>query len=244
MKNTFRYLGLMVCTAALLTGCEAESTADISDVTNFAVFELTGSDEILLQKGEEYVEPGATAEEAGEPVDVSTTISKGWFRGNTFDTDIPDFYTVSYSAVNQDGFEATAGRTIIVAENGDLVEDISGLYRSSIVRNGATNPNQQGIEYVLIWEKEPGVYGISDAIGGWYMYGTNYGIGYAAQGATITKSGPNSFSSTSTVPVGAFGGEAKITAITTNPQAKTIDITTNWATYGYVFEVHLEQVQF
>ncbi|UJH92363.1 DUF5012 domain-containing protein [Antarcticibacterium sp. 1MA-6-2] len=244
MKNTFRYLSYLACCGFLLTGCEAESTAEISEVTNFAVFDLTGSDEILLHKGEEYVEPGATAEEAGEPVEVSTNISQGWFRGQNFDTDISDFYTVSYSAINQDGFEATVSRTIIVAENGDLVDDISGLYRSSIVRNGATNPNQQGIEYVLIWEKEPGVYGISDAIGGWYMYGTNYGIGYAAQGATITKNGPNSFTSSSTVPVGAFGGEAKITAITTNPQAKTIDITTNWATFGYVFEVHLEQVQF
>ena len=243
MKNAVIYLSLVIC-CVLFTACEKESTADVSEVTNFAVFDLAGSDEVLLHKGEEYVEPGATAEEAGESVDVTTSISKGWFRGQQFDNSIPDFYTVNYSAINQDGFEATAGRTIIVAQNGDLVEDISGLYRSSIVRNGATNSNQQGIEYVLIWEKEPGVYGISDAIGGWYMYGTNYGIGYAAQGATIKVNGPNSFSSDSTFGVGAFGGEAKITEFTTDPQAKTIDFTTNWATYGYVFEVHLEQVQF
>ena len=240
MKKIFLYLG--VVSSCFFTSCETEDTANVSDVTNYAVFELAGSDEVLLSKGDEYVEPGATATEAGDPVDVSTTISSGLFRGNAFDNTISDIYTVSYSAVNKDGFEASASRTLVVGESGDLETDLSGVYTSTIERNGVSGAATNDIHYVLIWKKSDGVYEISDGIGGYYMYGRGYGIAYAARPATIKVNGPNDFTPGPSFPVGAFGGTATITEFSTDPAAKTIDFTTDWDA-GYIFKVHLEQVQ-
>lgn len=239
MKNILLYLAVIGC--FVFTSCETEDTEDVSQITNFAVFTLEGDQEIILEVGEEYVEPGATALEAGEPVDVSVS-SSGLFRGGELDVTVPDIYSVNYSAVNKDGFVATASRTVVVAENGDLVTDLSGLYRSTIVRNGTTGPQYTDIEYVLVWEKSPGVYQISDAIGGYYMYGRGYGIGYAAQGLEITVNGPGSYSFNDPIGVGAFGGDLTVTELTTDPINKTMTLTTDWS-FGYVFKVQLEQVE-
>lgn len=236
MKNILLYIAVIGC--FVFTSCETEDTEDVSQITNFAVFNLEGEDEIILETGEEYVEPGASALEAGEAVEVSTSTS-GLFRGGELDVTVPDVYSVNYSAVNKDGFVATASRTVIVAENGDLVTDLSGLYRSTVTRNGTKG---SPIEYVLIWEKSPGVYQISDAIGGYYMYGRGYGLSYAAQGLEITVNGPGSYSFNDPIGVGAFGGDLTVTELTTDPVNKTMTLTTDWS-FGYVFKVELEQVE-
>lgn len=239
MKKLFIYLSAIATFG--FTSCETQDTADVSEVTNYAVFTLEGEDEILLSRGEEYVEPGATALEAGEPVEVSTS-SSGLFRGGSLDTDVPDIYSVFYTAVNQDGFEASASRTVVVAENGDLETDLSGLYRSTVIRNGVSAPAYTDIEYVLIWEVSPGVYQISDAIGGYYMYGRNYGLGYAAQGLRITVNGPGDYSFNDPIGVGAFGGNLEITEFSTYPATDTIEFVADWDA-GYSFKVILEQVE-
>ncbi|MDT0643761.1 DUF5012 domain-containing protein [Zunongwangia sp. F363] len=239
MKKIFLILNILAL--GMCASCDTEDTAGVSRITNFAVFNLEGDQEILLEKGEEYVEPGATAEEAGEPVEVSAS-SSGVFRGGELDTDVADIYNVFYTAVNQDGYEASATRTVVVADNGDLVEDISGLYRSTVVRDGTADPQYANMEYVLIWEKSDGTFEISDGIGGYYMFGRNYGVTYAARGATVTVNGLNDYSFGPAFSVGAFGGSAEITEMTVDPDAGTIDFTTVWDA-GYSFAVHLEQVE-
>ena len=80
-----------------------------------------------------------------------------------------DIYSVIYSAENQDGYAATASRSVIVADNGDLKTDLSGLYRATIERNGSLRFTDH-LEYVLIWKVDDNTYQISDAIGGYYMF--------------------------------------------------------------------------
>lgn len=240
MKKLILYITILA--APIFYSCQTEDTGDVSKVTNYAVFTLSGEDLILLHKGEEYVEPGATAEEAGEPVDVTVT-SSGRFKGGSLDTNTPDIYDVYYTAVNQDGFEANATRTVIVADNGDLMTDIGGLYISTVVRDGDSNPQYANMKYIFIWEKSNGTFELSDGIGGYYDIGRGYGPNYAARGATVTVNAPGDFSFGPSFGVGNFGGNAEITKMTTNPNTKTIDFTTEWDA-GYTFDVHLEQVQF
>lgn len=231
--------------ALMFNACETDDTSDISAVTNFAVFELAGEQQILLKKGTEYVEPGAEAAEAGEPVEVSTDISVGLYRGLPFSKDISDIYTVSYSAVNKDGFLASASRTLVVGESGDLVNDLSGVYISSVTRNGSSPAQYQNMEYVIIWEESDGIYAISDGIGAWYELGRSLGTAYGAPGATIKVNGPNDFSiANADFVVNTFGGGAELLEFNVDAAAKTIDFKTDWRDGAYVFEVHLEQVQF
>ena len=241
MKKIILYVTILSC--CVFTSCETDDTAGVSDVTNYAVFDLSGPSEVLLHKGEDYTEPGAAATEAGEPVDVTSSFSSGLFRGGSFDDGMTDIYSVIYSAVNQDGYAATASRSVIVADNGDLKTDLSGLYRATIERNGSLRFTD--LEYVLIWQVDDNTYQISDAIGGYYMFGAGYGINYAAQGMTITVNGENDFTFGDPIPVGAFGGSLAMKEMTVDPAAKTIDFTSDWnPSYPYVFKVHLEQVQF
>ncbi len=231
--------------ALMFNACETDDTSDLSAITNFAVFELAGDQQILLKKGTEYVDPGAEAKEAGEPVEVSTNISTGLYRGLPFSPDVSDIYSVSYSAVNKDGFEASASRTIVVGESGDLVTNLSGVYISTVTRNGSSPAQYQNMEYVLIWEKSPGIYEISDGIGAWYELGRSLGTAYGAPGATIKVNGPNDFSiANANFVVNTFGGGAVMEEFEVDAAAKTIDFKTDWRGGVYIFEVHLEQVQF
>lgn len=241
MKKLYIYI-LGFLSLILSQGCDVESTANISDVTNFAVITLSGDSEVLLHQGDTYVEPGATATAGGQSVEV-TTSSIGTFRGGSLDVNVPDIYTLSYSAFNADGFEASGTRKVVVAGTGDLITDLSGLYRSTIVRNGSSGAQYTDIEYVLIWENTDGTFQLSDGIGGYYMYGRGYGSAYAAAGAKVTVNGLNNYTFGPTFSVGAFGGVAEMTEMTADPVAKTIDFTTEWDA-GYTFVVHLDQVQF
>ena len=51
-----------------------------------------------------------------------------------------DIYVETTSAVNQDGYAGEVVRTFWVACTGDLVNSIEGLYTSTVIRNGAVNP--------------------------------------------------------------------------------------------------------
>lgn len=244
MKKISIYITLFAI-ALMFNACVTDDTSDVSRVTDYAVFELAGDQTILLKKGTEYVEPGATATEAGEPTDVMTDISTGRYRGLPFSKDVSDIYTVSYSAVNKDGFLASASRTIVVGESGDLVTNLAGVYISSVSRNGSAPAQYQNMEYVLIWEKSPGLYQISDGIGAWYELGRSLGTAYGAPGATIRVNGPNDFSiANKDFVVNTFGGAAEMLKFTVNAAAKTIDFETDWRAGTYLFKAHLVQVQF
>ncbi|WP_339712040.1 BT_2262 family domain-containing protein [uncultured Kriegella sp.] len=240
MKNLILSLGVVSC--FLFTACETESTGDVSEVTNFAVFNIKGSSVILVEKGSNYEDPGADAAESGVPVNVETT-SNGIFRGGTLDVNVEDNYSISYSAVNKDGFEASGSRNVIVAETGNLVDNIAGLYRSTVVRNGVVDEDYENMEYVIIWKNDDGSFTMSDGIGGYYMYGRAYGSAYAASGAKVTVNGLNDYTFGPNFAVGAFGGIAMITEMTVDPTAKTINFKTDWDAGPYVFDVTLEQVQ-
>lgn len=240
MRKTNIFLSIISC--IIFSACSVDSTGEVSGITNFAVFEVEGDEEILLELGEEYIEPGATATESGQPLEVAVS-SSGLFRGGPLDTNVADNYTVSYSAVNQDGFEAAASRTVVVAETGDLVNSIAGLYRSTVLRDGAVDPAYEDMEYVIIWENPDGTFELSDGIGGYYHYGRAYGVGYAAPGAIVTVNGLNDYTFGPDFSVGTFGGVAEMTEMTVDPVAKTIDFVTEWDAGPYIFSVHLEQVQ-
>lgn len=242
-------LGLILMSAmamVALNSCEKESSADVSRVTSYPDFDRQGSEVILHPLGTPFVDPGVTATEAGNEIDVAKSV-RGVFRvGPTSQVDgnTADHYIITYSAVNQDGFAGTTTRDVWVANTGDLVNSIEGLYTSTIVRNGVVSAQYADLEYVLIWKNADGTYGISDAIGGYYDIGRGFGTAYTAQGATITANdiSANDFSYGGPVPVGLFGGNAQISQLMVDPATNVITFTTTWD-LGFIFEVTLNQVQ-
>jgi len=241
-------LGLMIT----LVACSNEDPIS-STITNYPIISVTGEELVFSPQGEVFADPGAIATVGEEEVPVEITYT-GLYNGETYTGTLPanaapDLYTAEYSATNEDGFDGIATRYVFVGNNGDLVNSIEGIYRSTVVRNGATGAQYTDMEYVIIWKNADGTYEISDAIGGYYDIGRAYGIGYIAPGGIIVANdiAANDFSFPGTQSVGTFGGSLEITGMTVNPADNSIDFTSVWqadASTTYNFEVHLDQIQF
>jgi hypothetical protein len=248
MKTKFKIFSvLLVLSLFVFTACEKQyETSDLSTVTNYPVFQMTGASVITIPQGTAYTEPGIKATAGTEEVAVTVSVVGifSGYKGTDVNTNVPDRYTITYSASNSDGFVNTVTRTVWVAITGDLVNSIEGLYTATIVRNGVSSPQYTDLEYVLIWKKSGNTYSISDAIGGYYALGRAYGDNYMALGMTVTANDipSNDFTYGGTIGVGAFGGALDMTAFSVNSGAKTIDFTTDWDA-GYTFVVTLTQVQ-
>ena len=246
MKTIISYLGIAVV-VLLVYGCREIETENISRLTYFPDFTVSGEQTMFLETGETYTEPGVSAEESGSEIEVSTAISGTYFVGSiaSLNTDVADKYTINYSAINSDGFPGSVSRTVYVAGKGDLVNDISGLYTSTVVRNGSSAPEYTDMGYVFISKTGANTYKLSDGIGGYYDLGRAYGAGYAASGVTITANDipTNDFTLPSGFGVGAFGGSADMSDMVVDAGSKTISFSTDWDA-GYVFVVTLTQVDF
>jgi len=239
MKKIFLFL----CGIALLaTSCEEDSSANVSQVTDFPTFVLNGDEIMFIPKGSEFIDPGVTVTEGGEEIPYQTTVTGEYRGGTSVDTDVDDIYTVTYSAVNQDGFAGQATRTVIVYDNGDLVNSIAGLYRSTVVRNGAAAAQYTDMEYVMIWNTGGNNYHVSDGIGGYYAIGRAYGNDYLAPMDVVANNIPGNNFTVPDFTVGTFGGVVENTGFTVNPGDGTIHFVSDWSE-GYVFDVTLEQVQ-
>lgn len=246
MKNNIKNIRILVAMALVFSifSCNTEDEIGTTLITNYPVFELNGDDLIFINMGETFTDPGVVVTENEVEIEYTTSIVSDFKDLSAIDTNEPDIYHITYSAVNKDGFAGTATRTVIVTDQGNLVENISGLYTSTVVRNGATGPEYTDMEYIMIWKNNDGKYEMSDGIGGYYAIGRAYGNGYLARPVIITANNipANDF----TIPpftVGTFGGVAEMSGLTVNPTDKTISYSTEWDS-GYTFAVTLTQVQF
>jgi hypothetical protein len=249
MKSLKSTIYIMLVFLLPMTGCEDESSAGLSRVTYFPDFTYNGDALVFVEKGTAFDDPGVTATEQGNTIPVDVSASGMYFGETSLDTSNPDIYTVTYAATNQDGFEGTQSRTVIVAGQGDLVSDLEGLYTSTVVRNGVSGAAYTDMEYVVIRKIGDNEYELSDGIGGYYDLGRAYGPTYAAQPATFTANNiaTNDFTFGPTFAVGTFGGEVELTAMTVNAASKTITFKSVWeadATTEYTFNVTLKQVEF
>jgi hypothetical protein len=248
MKKT----GYKILTIALLSafalGCERElDTLGVTKkITYYPVFELEGDEVIVVNAGEAFTLPGATATEQGSEIPVSTKIAGTYFEGGVdeIDTTVPDIYNVTYSATNVDGYSGSATRTVLVVPpTGDLVTSIEGTYLATSLRTPAAAGNYTDMEYVYIIKTGANTYQISDILGGYYDLGRGFGPAYAGTGAVITANNiaTNSFTFGEPIGVGAFGGAAEITSMEVNAATKTIKYNVTWDA-GYTFAITLKQV--
>lgn len=247
MKKIFYFILLIIAVS-----CTDTTTDGVSRVTNYPVLTLNGDEEIFVPYGSTYVDPGIIAKEGEEIITYTSTI-KGKYRAkNTVDTSTIDEYTVTYTAINKDGFPASINRKVIVNKVGDLINSIEGVYVSTVTRNGALLSNTQGssenMKYVYIWKNTNGNFEVSDAFGGWYDIGRAFGVVGATPGGKITGNIPTNTFTFPGNPLSNnnFPEPSNITGLTVDPVTKTLVLTTVWVadpetTYNFVST--LKQVQ-
>jgi hypothetical protein len=143
----FRKILLSVFAITILISCNKtdynypEGTVAGSRITNFPLLSIKGERLMTVKVGDAYTEPGVDATEGGATIPYTTD--------GAVNTAVPAVYTLTYSAVNKDGFSASVFRTVVVysTDASAAANDLSGDYARST--NGS----------IASWTKiAPGVY--------------------------------------------------------------------------------------
>jgi hypothetical protein len=169
------FLKLTLISALLfLFSCNKETIVDtpeqvgISKVTYYVVLTLNGAAFQSVVIGTPFVDSGATAEENGKPVTYTTS--------GTVDINTEGIYTVTYTAVNQDGYSSSITRNVAVIPSAPLPGvDLSGTYA-----NVGSAPLTANISMVA-----PGVYFTTNCWGG-ASSAVIQAYFFCSDGATIT----------------------------------------------------------
>ncbi len=234
MKLTYVIFALLAITFA---SCEKKYENIGNDFTYYPTFVMEGDAEMIIQKGDAFVDPGITATEDGKELEITTVVSS-LFGESSLNSSMVDIYTITYLATNSDGYNGSASRTVIVANQGDLVNSIEGIY---LANTGRSSESFTGLKWIVISEREAGKFYVADAIGGYYYLGRRYGFPYAFQGGIVTGSG-GSFTQEHNACAPGWGCAytAEMTDFSTDPGARTIGWT-GTASFGSVFTVLLTQ---
>lgn len=171
---------LLLCVSfVVLASCEDETTQDHSLITHYITFEMNGDPEMVIPVGTVYEEPGIVAMEGDEDVTSSIT-TVGSVDGNSVGV-----YNLVYSVVNKDGFGSTVSRTVIVYDP-SVTEDISGTYTVAPGSNRYTASSGATVAFdgyaITLTQKVPGIFAVSDYMGGYYDQRADYGSQYAMKG--------------------------------------------------------------
>lgn len=114
MRKIFIYI-LCFATGTFLSSCDENDTANVSAITNYAVFEYDAI--IVVPLGGTY-DATVIATESGIELPVSSS--------GTVDTNTIGVYNIAYSAANSDGFDASITQQVIVHDPTIIGSDVSG----------------------------------------------------------------------------------------------------------------------
>jgi hypothetical protein len=170
MKKNILYTMLFALVALVMTSCGDKKSEGLSRITYYPSIELNGDSYLVWDKGMAYEDPGYVSELNGEDVTSQVTVS------GSVDVNKSGIYTLTYTTVkNEDGFDASTTRTVVVLDPTSAVE---GFYI-----NQATS-NRNGTAYgkpfeVLVIDNGDGTVTVDDILGGWYCQRAGYGTKYA-----------------------------------------------------------------
>jgi len=195
MKNIFKTIVTGLVAAFMLTSCTNEPDG-LTQVTYYPVFTLEGGDVYTIAVGETYSEPGFTAVEGNEDITEKVSVTIADIDGNpvsAVSTEEPTLYTVTYTAVNVDGFSASTKRTVFVYDpsvtvsmagtySTDMEETKYGSKKTSFSAYAAAYGNTDQCVGIIFNELAPGIYAVNDFFGGWYEQIRGYGSSYAMTG--------------------------------------------------------------
>ncbi|GHU66051.1 hypothetical protein FACS1894123_12040 [Bacteroidia bacterium] len=166
---------LIIVSAFLLFSCDKD-TEGLSKVTYYCDLTLKGSATELVPLGGTYNEPGWEALENGEDISDAVVVS------GTVKTDVAGLYKLTYKINNSDGFPTIATRQVVVCDatpspvESGIYTVTSSSYRH-VIATGVEVAYGRNFE-ILIYQKEPGVFYVSDLFGGWYAQRAGYGANY------------------------------------------------------------------
>lgn len=175
MKKNILFATMLAMAAPLvLTSCSDDESEGKSRITYYPTIEIQGDDPYLAAKGSTYQDPGYVSIMGG--VDVSDQVTVTGLPNMNKSGD----YTVTYTTVkNEDGFDASATRRVIVADPNDAVEGLYWVSPASYRLRQGAQVLYGGSYPVAVFNNGNGTYSADDMLGGWYYYRAGYGVRYA-----------------------------------------------------------------
>lgn len=124
MKNIISKIFYVALVSILFTSCERdlETEGITKKITYYAVITLNGEQWNVVPVGGSWTDPGATATEGG--VEIPHVVG-----GDVVDTSTPGVYTITYSAINKDGYSSLERRYIGVITPAAAAIDLTGKYK-------------------------------------------------------------------------------------------------------------------
>ena len=177
MKKNIIYSMLFALVALVMTSCGDKKSEGLSRITYYPSIELEGDSYVVWEKGTPYVDPGYTSLMNGEDVTAGVTVS------GAPDGSRSGIFKVTYTTIkNEDGFDASASRTVVVL---DPNSDIEGFYLNQATSYRSYNGND--VAYgnafeILVIDNGNGTLTVDDLFGGWYAQRAGYGNNYAMSG--------------------------------------------------------------
>lgn len=146
-----------------------------SKITYYPEVATKGDQVTIIAQGSTYVDAGAEVTIGGAPGQYTTT--------GTVNTATPGIYSITYSAVNEDGYSATDFRTVVVMSNAiPASRDFSGVYdRSGAAQTSTWTKVSTGVYKV----KNPGGAVLADEV-----IAVNYSGNLIAVPLQMTSVGP------------------------------------------------------
>jgi hypothetical protein len=232
MKNIFNNL-IWIVFLALISGCEKElSSEGVSKVTYYVTIQLTNGPLVTNPKGSAYVDPGYKATEGTTDVTSKVTVD------GSVDVSKVGLYELTYKVSNTDGFPSAVSRTVIVYDPAAPATDISGDYLSNVSR---VSPGRAftGLSVNII-KQAPGVFYISDLLGGFYDQGSNYRYGkdFALTGY-LQLNADNSLTYISSYNAGWRDSANSFSIGIYNPVTKGITWNVNYIVYDFLVALTL-----
>lgn len=158
MKKIFLYSLMALSSVGLFTSCNDDhDLLTDTKVTHFADIVLLGDEEVVLQAGDAWTDPGVKASIGDQDV-TDRVVVTGHANANE-----GGINSLTYTVKNDDGFATSAYRTVYVYDkkNFQSAYDAASSFGS---RKFSGLP-------VSICKVEGNVYHISDALGGFYAFG-------------------------------------------------------------------------
>lgn len=179
MKNKILYLMVFVLAIVGFSGCEDETTEGYTGITYYPSLEVLGDPSVIVAIGSTYEDAGYYAELQGEDVSDQVIVT------SDVDTSAGGVYSVEYEIENADGFVVTGSRTVYVADPTPSIIS-TGIHKTAEGTKRFWFSSEAVVNFsgfdVLLLQVEPGVFYISDFMGGYYDQRVGYGSNYAMTG--------------------------------------------------------------
>lgn len=174
MKKNIFYLMMVALVSLTLTSCDKDSEGK-SSIIDYPKLTIVGDEFFVSPIGTPYTDQGCTATYQGKDYTANIVVD----GLEDVDINTAGLYYITYSAISPDGYEWSETRTVAVCDPA-ITTDLSGSWtlQEGSNRNG-TGYDSYGI---TIKKLAPGIFSVSDFLGGWYEQRAGYGKNYAMSG--------------------------------------------------------------